>query len=331
MAGRKPGSTAPHNRREVPKTGLIPVDEKKSGLVRVDYDTLISTFFAGKDPDTIRVYQRCLENFREFYGGKTVTETAKKFLAAGQGPANLAALQFKNHLKDEKYAPSTINTHLVAIRSLVTLSRVLGMVPWTVEVENVPMEIYRDTKGPGTDAFVKKMGELEKNVDPMSVRDRAILTLLHDLGLRRGEVVQLDYADMDFPNHRIWILGKKRTAKETVPLNEETEAALKSWIEIRGEEPGSLFKNFDRAKKSDRLNGASVRRISHKYGLGRPHGLRHLAITEACEVTGGNIVEVMKFSRHKDPKTVMIYNDKAKEVSGEVARKIAGLRKKKET
>ena len=60
----------------------------------------------------------------------------------------------------------------------------------------------------------------------------------------------------------------------------------------------------------------------HGYGLGRPHGLRHSAITAALEATNGNIAEVMKFSRHKDPKVLMKYDDNRKDVAGDIAGKI---------
>jgi len=58
------------------------------------------------------------------------------------------------------------------------------------------------------------------------------------------------------------------------------------------------------------------------YGLGRPHGLRHSAITAALEATNGNIDEVMRFSRHKDPKVLMTYDDNRKDVAGDIGGKI---------
>jgi integrase/recombinase XerC len=49
---------------------------------------------------------------------------------------------------------------------------------------------------------------------------------------------------------------------------------------------------------------------------------RHSAITAALEATNGNIAEVMKFSRHKDPKVLMKYDDNRKDVAGDIAGKI---------
>lgn len=49
---------------------------------------------------------------------------------------------------------------------------------------------------------------------------------------------------------------------------------------------------------------------------------RHSAITAALEATNGNIAEVMKFSRHKDPKVLMKYDDNRKDVAGDIANRI---------
>jgi hypothetical protein len=57
-------------------------------------------------------------------------------------------------------------------------------------------------------------------------------------------------------------------------------------------------------------------------GLGRPHGLRPSAITAALEATNGTIAEVMKFSRHKDPKVLMKVDDTSEDGAGDITGKI---------
>ena len=74
---------------------------------------------------------------------------------------------------------------------------------------------------------------------------------------------------------------------------------------VRGSENGPLFVNFDRARKGKRLTGSAVYYIVSELGLKagltvRPHGLRHLAITSALDLTKGDVRAVQKFSRHKD-------------------------------
>ncbi len=93
---------------------------------------------------------------------------------------------------------------------------------------------------------------------------------------------------------------------------------------ILGLETGPLFINMDRASKRGRLTATSVWRITTKYGLGvTPHGLRHTAITQALDITGGDIRAVQCFSRHKDPRTLILYDDNRTDLGGEVARRVA--------
>ena len=40
-----------------------------------------------------------------------------------------------------------------------------------------------------------------------------------------------------------------------------------------------------------------------------PHRIRHSAITEALNLTDGNVRKVQKLSRHSTIETVMIYDD----------------------
>ena len=55
----------------------------------------------------------------------------------------------------------------------------------------------------------------------------------------------------------------------------------------------------------------------------RPHGLRHAAITSALDATGGDVRRVSRFSRHRDIKTVMVYDDARADLGGEVAALVA--------
>lgn len=286
-------------------------------------------YFRNVSPTTVRVYARCLEDFKEWLGESSVQEASAKFLAGGQGHANMTMLKFKDYLKKEGYAPSSVNTHLVAIRSLVRIGRLLNQISWVVDVQNVQNEVYRDTAGPGTQRFQTVWAELSKKTDPMAVRDRTILALAHDIGLRRDEIESIDLEHLDWQNDRIWVRAKKKTSRVGVSFNKDVQQEVRKWISVRGEAPGALFKNFSPSGKGDRLTGTSIDRICKKYGLGHIHGLRHLAVTEALEVTNGNIAEVMKFSRHSDPKTVMIYDDHRKNVSGAISAKLADLRKGK--
>ena len=221
-----------------------------------------------------------------------------------------------------------MNRRLAAVRSLVKLARVLGLVPWSIEIGSVKAAPCRDTRGPGREAVIQMVDHLAGKSDPKSVRDLAILRLLYDLGLRRGEVVGLDLEDFRPDRWALYIMGKGRSGKEPMTLPETTVRALESWLNHRGNDPGPLFWNFDISKKgSKRLTGNGLYKMIRKLGKEsgvetRPHGIRHTAVTEAVKAAQKNgigIEEVLDFSRHKSLATLLIYRDRERNVQGRLS------------
>src|SRR5262245_39991224 len=291
---------------------------------------LVAAFLAGRSPQTLRAYRKDLEDFAGFLGVATVEAIPGALLGAGQGAANEVVLRYRAHLQGRGLAPATVNRRLAAIRSLVKLARVLGLVPWALDVDGVRSETYRDTRGPGRQGFRRLLAALEGRQDAKGLRDRALLRLLFDLGLRRAEAVRLDVADLDLSAGTVDVLGKGRTQKARLTLPCPTREALAVWLAARGSQPGPLFISCDRAGKgSGRLTGAAVytivRRLGVQAGLGsvRPHGLRHAAITEALDLTNGDVRAVQRFSRHRDLRTLQRYDDCRRDLGGEVAKKLA--------
>ena len=73
------------------------------------------------------------------------------------------------------------------------------------------------------------------------------------------------------------------------------------------------------------MTGESVRlmvaSIARRAGVAecRPHGLRHAAVTEALNRTGGDVRKVARFSRHRKVETVLRYDDNREDLGGQVA------------
>jgi len=291
------------------------------------HQQLISAFLSGRNEKTIKAYRQDLQDFSLFLGTSSIDQAARSFLNCVHGQANALALSYKTNLIDRGLQAATVNRRLAALRSLVKLARTLGLVSWTLEIENMKSESYRDTKGPGKDGYRTMLDQINGS-KIKNIRDRAILHLLYDLGLRRGEVVALDLADIDLPGNTLAVLGKGRTQKVNLTLPDQTRAALLEWLSVRGITPGALFINFDHAGKGSRLTGDGlykiIRGLGNKAGIkARPHGLRHSAITEALDLTNGNIRAVAKFSRHKNIQVLTAYDDNRSDLGGEVAQMVA--------
>jgi integrase/recombinase XerC len=291
-------------------------------------EALLRAFWSGKNPRTLAAYQQDWADFCAFMGIPDSREVAVRLISLSGGEANATASCYQSHLVERGLAAATINRRLAALRSLVKLARTLGLVNFTLEISSLKSCSYRDTRGPGSRGVSLLVQTAKSRVDAKGTRDTAILRLLYDLGLRRGEAVNLDLADFNVDAGTVSVIGKGRTERETLTLPKATRQALRAWLSVRGSEPGPLFTNFDRAGKGQRLTGRSVERIVKRLGqeagvAARPHGLRHAAITEALDLTRGDVRAVQRFSRHRDLKTLTIYDDNRRDMGGEVAKLVA--------
>lgn len=289
---------------------------------------LVESFFQNKSPGTVKAYQQDLKSFEKFVGASSVQEAARRLLGSGYGAANLLALQFKNHLREKKLSPASINRKLAALRSLVKLGRVVGLVSFALEVDGLEVQALRDTRGPGADGVQKILKRAELQTDKKGKRDYAMLRLLFDLALRRAEVCSIDIEHINLEQGKLFALGKGRHQRQWLTLPEETQEAINSWMKERGEAPGPLLLALDPRSYGKRLGVDGVYQVVKKVGESvgvrvRPHGLRHAAITEALDATGGDLRQVQRFSRHKSYDMLMIYDDARGDFQGNVAKLVA--------
>jgi integrase/recombinase XerC len=294
---------------------------------------LLTTFLETRSERTQRAYRQDLETFRHFTQQPAVEGAVALLVGSTQGKANALALEYRAHLSRSQLSPATINRRLAALRSLVKRARALGMVSWVLDVPNIKTQPYRDTRGPGRDGFNRLLKIARRRKDSTGLRNLAALRLLFDLALRREEVVSLDVCDVDLERSSVAVLGKGRSQRTLLTLPPPTHAALSAWIAERGLEPGPLFVNFDPARKGRRLTGRSLYRIVRNLGTQAglrvtPHGLRHAAITEALNLTRGDVRAVQRFSRHRDLRVLNLYDDSREDLGGRVARMVASGRRR---
>ena len=294
-------------------------------------DSIASAFFSGRNANTIRVYRQALQDFSEYIQTDRIETAARMFLSRSAGEANAMVYAYKNDLLQRGLAPETVNKRLTPLRSLVKLARTFGLISWAIEIDNVRASSYRDTRGPGLAGVRLIMDQVKAAPERKAIRDAAIIHLLFDMGLRRGEVVKMDADSIDLKQSRLTVTRKGRTQATTLTMPARTREAVTAWLDIRGDEPGPMFTNFDRAGKGQRLSGTSIYRIVRDYGKSagvkaRPHGLRHTAITEAvkrAQDAGIKLEEVMDFSGHKNVTTLMIYRDRENDMQGQLAEMVA--------
>lgn len=311
-----------------------------------DGNRLIESFKRGMSPRTLEAYAGDLEHFGGFCGdapGRAVVG----LLECPHGVANARLHEYRASMVEAGLSPATINRRLAAIRSFVKFARTLGYTDWRPEIDGVKSQAYRDTAGPGLDgsrALLKAARDQATGYDPVkdagaiqiakAARDVAIVRMLFDMGLRRGELASLDLEHLDLDARKVWIMGKGKRERIPVTIPIETAKALRDWLDVRGTiclpHDKYVFASVSGPKFSKRLSGHGIwdvitelgRRVGIKVA---PHGLRHAAITAVLDKTNGNIRVAQNFGRHSKPETTMRYDDNRADVGGVAAQEIATL------
>ena len=132
------------------------------------------------------------------------------------------------------------------------------------------------------------------------VRNRALVALLLDTGIRLAELVALQPADLLLDNGLVRVIGKGDKAR-MVPISSAVVDRLKEWLAVRGAEPGRLFwLTRDGVKML-------LRRIQRETGLHlHAHKLRHTAATKLVR-SGLDLHTVRRILGHNQLSTVEIY------------------------
>ncbi|MBP2315465.1 site-specific integrase [Azospirillum soli] len=157
---------------------------------------------------------------------------------------------------------------------------------------------------------------------PKGVRDRAIILLGFGGALRRSEIVALDLADIEFRDRGVKVvIGRSKTdqqgeGQEVAVYGSpvaaiDVVAALKAWLDLRGDAPGPLFVQADGGGKiridRGRLAGQAVARIvkgaAERAGYDPTkfagHSLRAGLATSAAN-KDAQLHDIMRQTRHKN-------------------------------
>lgn len=146
-------------------------------------------------------------------------------------------------------------------------------------------------------------------------RDRAILETLYGMGLRRGECVRLDIADLDLEERTLLVRDGKGHKDRLVPVPGRAADALCAYLKdvrprlVVDPREGALFLT---AWWGKRLGEVSVsfllRRHAKAAGIPKvhPHALRHTCATHLLK-GGADVRHVQAILGHKKLQTTSLY------------------------
>jgi len=295
-------------------------------------------------PHTAKCYSADLAQFSAFLMGDTAAAAGRQNFAgaaptsrmsasgqaAGGGTAVLAEPQLQQKLRDadteqiklflaflgtQNYSKSTVARKLATLRSFYKFCLRRGY------VKAHPLAMIRTPK---QEKRLPKFLELEQITKLLSTpddttllgaRDKAMLEVLFSTGVRVSELVDLNFADLDFEGQAVRVRGKGKKQR-TSPIGPTALAAIQKYLQLRRADARST--NFDQSalfvnKHGQRLSTRSVRRKLDKYlaecGLDptiSPHTLRHSFATHMLN-RGADLRSVQELLGHQSLSTTQVY------------------------
>ncbi len=140
-------------------------------------------------------------------------------------------------------------------------------------------------------------------------RDLAMIDLLYSTGIRVGELVNLNIADIDFEARECVVFGKGGKERR-VYFDAKAKLHLQSYIASRKDNNPALFVSLDLPCDRLRISGVEIRirQLGRKINLSKihPHKFRRTMATRAID-KGMPIEQVQKLLGHSQIDTTMQY------------------------
>jgi len=151
----------------------------------------------------------------------------------------------------------------------------------------------------------------EDNSDFETVRDKLIVELFYATGVRRAELINIKFEDIDFINETVKVLGK-RNKERYIPLIKPIQISLKNYIiqrnEINNKEVYLLL-----TKKGKKIYDTLVYRIINNYFScvsskvkKSPHIIRHSFATHLLN-EGADLNSVKELLGHSSLASTQVY------------------------
>ncbi len=261
-------------------------------------------------PHTVLAYKKDLNSFLDFLQSELKVKIIPDFIHRNN------IKNFLIHLSQESFDPSSIE------RKLSTLRSFFNFLQKKLKIKSNPTLSLKGPKRKRRLPLILSQAQMKNILEPhlyeekvAGLRDRAIIELLYNTGIRLSEISSLNREDIDFQTGEIRVLGKGNKER-IVPLGENASKTIVEYLDskdkvssLKNKETDYLFVN----KYGERLSRRGIARIVKKYGAEvtedqktRPHILRHSFATHLLD-EGANLLAVKEMLGHESLSTTQIY------------------------
>ena len=272
---------------------------------------ILSRRLADLSPKTIKDYQQFLHPFLESVGlDKGVEEIT-------QGDIT----KYVAMLLDKPISKATRATYIRHLKVLLKWLSDNYSVAYNYKRVKVPKSPKKCVKIYSDEELTEIFKHIHCESEWLTVRNRCIIALMYDSGLRQSEVCTLERSRISFKEKRMVVHGKGNKER-TVPLGGLTARLMREYLDICPYKSNMLFVT----RRGDPLTCNAVKllvsKLSHSLTFElSSHKLRHNCATNYCidqyEVRGHvDIYRLMILMGHEDIETTKRYLHHANEIVG---------------
>lgn len=216
-------------------------------------------------------------------------------------------------MMEHKISPRSINRKLSTLKSFFKFLMRKGV------IKKSPLsKVLAPKTSKRLPVFVEKSGieklltDIEFPEGFIGVRDKMILDLFYNTGMRRSELNNLKETDIDSYNAQIKVLGKGNKER-IIPIQPQLRTALREYIDLKNQSTATpsiyLFVN----QEGKLLNPSNIYQIVKKYlnlittiDKKSPHVLRHTFATHLMN-NGADINAVKELLGHASLAATQVY------------------------
>ena len=222
-----------------------------------------------------------------------------------------------SRLKDNGYSTASICRFISSVKGFskfLLIERIISEDP--TEAIKTLRQWERLPKALGMDD-IKKLLNLDIqpsafNLQPLFIRNSAMLELLYSSGLRVSEIISIKINDLNLENGFLRVIGKG-SKERVVPMNQRAKEKIKVYMNeirpilIRNRQSPFLFITNRGLPMTRQRFWQALKKFGDMAGIKlTPHSIRHSFATHLLE-GGADLRSVQKMLGHSDISTTQIY------------------------
>ena len=255
---------------------------------------------------TITSYQKDLEDFASF-----VLET--EATADLRGVNKKVIRNFIVQLSENKLSKRSINRKLSSLRGFYVYLLRIGEITVSPMESISSLKFYAEKQQAFSQDEMTMLQEKTENKSAMSLLEKLIIETLYQTGMRKAELCNLLFENVDFSKSEFKIIGKGNKQR-VVPISERLHRDLQNYAEVRRPDQENKTYFFVN-KKGKKLGERFVYSVVNKYlslvttkEKRSPHILRHSFATHVLN-NGAEISKVKKILGHSSLASTQVYTE----------------------